>query len=223
VYNSGPNTAQAPTVVDTFPDDFANSQAAVAYQSYTVSPGGSVTGFALSGPHNTVATWTLGNMPVGSTVTININALAQSDGDWNNVATVTSPTIDDVTIDNQDSVVVTTNVLPQVTNVRPWKLRCSGLATRRYMGLRWNRVTGAEGYYIYADGVLIGQTTDGTGKITSCGGSVGRSRPNRVSGCYNLAPASWVPGANVIYTIEAYITTPSTQTGPASNPLTIKC
>ncbi len=223
--NSTTVVAAAPTVVDTFPDDPGNPWAAVAYQSYVVSPKGSVTKFTLTGSHNTTATWTLANLAPGATVTINIVAATQSVGTWTNAVAVSSDTTDNNPGNNTDRVAVTTNILAPVTGLKPWGLRCTGLATRRYMGLTWNRVPGADGYYILADGVLIGQTTDGVGNINSCGGSVSRSRPRVVSGCYNLNPNAWKAGSSVNYTVEAFINIGGglVNIGPASFPLAIKC
>ena len=101
-----------------------------------------------------------------------------------------------------------TPTLAKVLNLQKWGTgsRCSGANSSRYIGLLWAKVltTGTQGYYIYANGVLVGKTQTTTNKITRCGGSVSKNVTNGNSGCYNLLPSAWVPTSTVNYTVAAF-------------------
>jgi hypothetical protein len=96
--------------------------------------------------------------------------------------------------------------IDQVTGLdqAPIPLReCGSPIADNYMGLEWNSVAGVDGYYIYADGLLVGETV-GAG-TTQCGGSV--------AGCFSFAPpfpdppdpGAWTPGYWYDYQVAGHI------------------
>jgi Flp pilus assembly protein TadG len=118
--------------------------------------------------------------------------------------------------------------LPRVVNVKKWVTsgggRCTGSLGARYIGFTWSKILGygVEGYYIYANGVLVGKTQTTTGTVNSCGKSVSKNVTNGISGCYNLNAAQWVAGSTKTYEIAAF-TAGGTVIGPKSVAQSHKC
>jgi hypothetical protein len=72
---------------------------------------------------------------------------------------------------------------------------CGSPIADNYMGLVWDPVAGVDGYYIYADGALVGETV---GAVSiQCGGSV--------AGCFGLDPGAWIPGHWFDYEVAGHI------------------
>jgi len=119
-----------------------------------------------------------------------------------------------------------TQSLPQVLNVKQWisGSRCYGRLVGRYIGLTWSKVLGqgVQGYFIYANGVLVGKTQTTNGSINYCGRSISRNVTNGYSGCFNLSPGSWVPGTTIAYTVAAF-NAGGAVVGPQSAVANIKC
>jgi len=114
------------------------------------------------------------------------------------------------------------------TNLKKWTTsggsRCGGSLGARYIGLQWNKVTGqgVQGYYIYANGVLVGQTLTTNNTISKCGKSVSKNKVGGISGCYNLNPGAWAPATTVNYEVAAFIDGGAI-IGPRSDIKTLKC